>query len=68
MATRKPLPPPKDGVGYDVEDVMGDEKTAGQKRGEWVNANGGDMDMHAEMLGDDDRRVTLIPLHSPTKR
>lgn len=64
--TRK-LPPPKDGIGYDATEILGNVTPTGEKRGEWVNAHGGDFDMHAEMLGDDDLRTTNIPLHPPTK-
>lgn len=43
-----------------------DEHPRRERRGEFVGADGGDYDMHAELLGEDDWHVTEYPLHPPT--
>ena len=66
--TKRMLPPMPKG-GYDIADVdpvLQDQPVAKKRRGkEFVDADGGDWDLHAAILGDDDQFVTEIPAIDP---
>jgi hypothetical protein len=58
MFTRRPPMPPG---GFDVDDTaVVEAKPPKKRRGEFVQADGGDDRMHAVMLGKDDQFVTII--------